>query len=204
MFYKIARFIGYILSLLFWPIEIRGGNDFHHNGPLILAANHVSYLDPIALAIAFKRQIYFLAKKEVFDNPFLGLIVKGLGAIPVDRKNVSPVTIKKTYSILKNGNVLGIFPEGTRSLNGELLDFNKGMIKIALKTSSPIIPVGIAGTNDIYPPKAKFPSFWGRKKITVSFGDPIYLDSNKNKDDNYQNNSLLVIKHNIKHLLEGI
>lgn len=59
MFYKIARFIGYILSLLFWPIEIRGGNDFHHNGPLILAANHVSYLDPIALAIAFKRQIYF-------------------------------------------------------------------------------------------------------------------------------------------------
>lgn len=92
------------------------------------------------------------------------MIVKGLGAIPVDRKNVSPVTIKKTYSILKNGNVLGIFPEGTRSLNGELLDFNKGMIKIALKTSSPIIPVGIAGTNDIYPPKAKFPSFWGRKK----------------------------------------
>ena len=200
MFYKVIRFIGYVLTLLFWPIKIKGQKNLNKESSLILAANHVSYLDPIVLGVAVRRKIYFIAKKEVFNIPILGFIIRSLGAIPVDRKKPNPVSIKKTFLVLKKGNILGIFPEGTRSLNGKLLDFNIGLIKIALKTKSPIIPVGINGTFSIYPPKAKLPSFFKRKNIYINFGEPIHLDNTREKDIIYQKESLLLIKENIEEL----
>ena len=200
MFYKVIRFIGYVLTLLFWPIKIKGQKNLNKESSLILAANHVSYLDPIVLGVAVRRKIYFIAKKEVFNIPILGFIIRSLGAIPVDRKKPNPVSIKKTFLVLKKGNILGIFPEGTRSLNGKLLDFNIGLIKIALKTKSPIIPVGINGTFSIYPPKAKLPSFFKRKNIYINFGEPIHLDNTREKDIIYQKESLLLIKEKIKEL----
>jgi len=200
MFYKVVQFIGYVLTLLFWPIKTKGQNNLIKESPFILAANHVSYLDPIVLGVAVRRQIYFIAKKEVFNIPILGFIIRSLGAIPVDREKANPVSIKKTFLVLKKGNILGIFPEGTRSLNGELLDFNIGLIKIALKTNSQIIPVGINGTFSIYPPKAKLPSFFKRKYIYISFGEPIHLDSTREKDIKYQKESLFLIKEKIKEL----
>jgi len=204
MFYKVIRFIGYVLTLLFWPIKTKGENNLIKESSLILAANHVSYLDPIVLGVAVRRQIHFIAKKEVFNIPILGFIIRSLGAIPVDRKKANPVSIKKSFLVLKKGNILGIFPEGARSMNGELLEFNIGLIKIALKTKSPIIPVGINGTFSIYPPKAKFPSFFKRENIYINFGEPIYLDNTRAKDIKYQKESLLLIKEKIKELANSI
>ncbi len=200
MFYKVVRFIAYILILLFWPIKTKGEESLIKKGSLILAANHVSYLDPVVLGVVIKRQIHFIAKKEVFDVPILGFIVRSLGAIPVDRKKTNLVSIKKSLSLLKEEHILGIFPEGTRSLNGELLDLNVGLIKIALQTGSPIVPVGINGTFDIYPPKAKTPVFFRRKNIYIHFGKPIYLDNTRGKDVKYQKESLLTIEEKIKSL----
>src|SRR6056297_334670 len=204
MFYKVIRFIGYVLTLLFWPIKTKGKKYLIEESPLILAANHISYLDPIVLGVAVRRQIHFIAKKEVFNIPILGFIIKSLGAIPVDRKKANPVSIKKTFLVLKKGNILGIFPEGARSMNGELLEFNIGLIKIALKAKSPIIPVGINGTFSIYPPKAKFPSFFKRENIYINFGEPIYLDNTRAKDIKYQKESLLLIKEKIKELANSL
>jgi 1-acyl-sn-glycerol-3-phosphate acyltransferase len=200
MFYKFARFIGCILSFLFWPIKIKGRKYLNKKGPVIFAANHVSYLDPIVLGIANKRQIHFIAKKEIFEVPVLGLIVKYLGAIPVDRQNANLTSIKKSFNILKDGKVLGIFPEGTRSLNGKLLELNAGLIKIAFKTNAPIIPIGITGTYDIYPPGAKIPYFLKRKYVHINVGKPIYLDNNRQKDLKYQKESLSLIEKKIKEL----
>jgi 1-acyl-sn-glycerol-3-phosphate acyltransferase len=200
MFYKFARFIGCILSLLFWPIKIKGRKYLNKKGPLIFAANHVSYLDPIVLGIANKRQIHFIAKKEIFEVPILGLIVKSLGAIPVDRQNANLISIKKSFNILKDGKILGIFPEGTRSLNGKLLELNIGLIKIAFKTNAPIIPIAINGTYDIYPPGAKLPSFLKRKYVHINVGKPIYLDNNRQKDLKYKKESLSLIEKRIKEL----
>ena len=204
MFYKVVRFIGYILTLLFWPIKTKGKKNLIKESSLILAVNHVSYLDPIVLGVAVRRQIHFIAKKEIFNIPILGFIIRSLGAIPVDRKKANPVSIKKSFLVLKKGNILGIFPEGARSMNGELLEFNIGLIKIALKTKSPIIPVGINGTFSIYPPKAKFPNFFKRKNIYINFGEPIYLDNTRAKDIKYQKESLLLIKEKIKELANSI
>lgn len=200
MFYKIARFMGCILSFLFWPIKTKDKKHLDKKGPLILAANHVSYLDPIVLGIAIKRQIHFIAKKEVFEVPILGLIVKSLGAIPVDRDRANLASIKKSLNILKNGSILGIFPEGTRSLDGKLLKLNAGLIKIALMSNVPIIPVGINGTFDIYPPGAKIPSFLKRKHIYINVGESIYLDNTREKDIEYQKESLSLIENKIKEL----
>ncbi|MFW6149894.1 MAG: lysophospholipid acyltransferase family protein [Atribacterota bacterium] len=201
MFYKVFRFICKALFILFfWSIKTEGEESINNGGPIILAANHVSYIDPIALGVAIKRPIRFIGKQEVFENPFLGFFARALGAIPVDRKKVNFTSIKKSISLLKNNHIIGIFPEGTRSLDGKLQELNSGMLKIALKTSSPIVPVGINGTFDIYPPKAKMPKFFKRKTIYLHFGRPIYLDYNKGKDIQYQKESLLNIQKKIKEL----
>ena len=102
--------------------------------------------------------------------------------------------------LLKNNHILGIFPEGTRSADGKLRELNSGMIKIALKAGSPIVPVGINGTFDIYPPKAKIPAFFKRKIIYIYFGKPVYLDYNKGKDIQYQEEILKRIQKKIQEL----
>jgi 1-acyl-sn-glycerol-3-phosphate acyltransferase len=188
--------------ILFWPLKIEGENVVNHQGPLIVVANHVSYLDPVIVGIAVKRPINFIAKKEVFDIPILGFILKKLGVIPVDKKNINPTSVKKTINLLKKDHIIGIFPEGTRSLNGQLLKLNSGMIKIALQTNAPIIPIGINGTFDFYPPHAKMPAFFKRKNIYVHFGKPIYLDSSKRKDAEYLKESLQKIEQEIKELTQ--
>ena len=202
MFYKICRSICYLVVILFWSLKIKGGNFVNHKGPLILAANHVSYLDPVIVGISVKRPIIFIAKKEVFDIPILSFILRKLGVIPVDKKNINPASVKKIITLLKKGHIIGIFPEGTRSLNGQLLKLNSGMIKIALQTNAPIIPIGINGTFDIYPPHAKIPAFFKRKNIYVNFGKPIHLDSSKRKDAEYLEESLQKIEQEIKELTQ--
>ncbi|MBP8717756.1 MAG: lysophospholipid acyltransferase family protein [Candidatus Caldatribacteriota bacterium] len=202
MFYKICRSICYLVVILFWSLKIKGENIDNYKGPIIIAANHVSYLDPIIVGISVKRPINFIAKKEVFDVPILGYILRKLGVIPVDKKNTNPTSIKKTITLLKEGHILGIFPEGTRSLDGKLLKLNSGIIKIALQTNAPIIPIGLNGTFDVYPPHAKIPAFFKRKNIYVNFGKPIYLDSSRRKDAEYLKESLQKIENEIKELAQ--
>ncbi len=185
MLYKLIRFIFTIIVHLFWTIRIEGEDISTYRDSLILAANHVSYLDPIVLGVIVKRPINFIAKKEIYDIPIFNFILKRIGVIPVDRNNINPASIRKSIALLKNNHFLGIFPEGTRSSNGELLEFNSGMIKIALQANVPIIPIGISGTFEIYPPKAKIPAFFTRQHIFINFGKPFYLDSSKRKDVEY-------------------
>ncbi len=172
----------------------------HYKGSFILAANHVSYLDPVVLGIALKRPINFITKKEAFEIPLLGSILKKIGAIPVDRQNINPVSIRKSIVLLKKGHILGIFPEGTRSWDGKLLELNSGLIKIALQANVPIIPVGLIGTFEIYPPRAKFPAIFKRQCIYIHFGKPFSLDKNKRKDVEYIKESLIYLAHKIKEL----
>jgi 1-acyl-sn-glycerol-3-phosphate acyltransferase len=200
MFYKFIKFILTIVIHLFWPIKIEGEDISNYQGPFILASNHVSYLDPIILGIVVQRPINFITKKEIYDNPFFNFILKRVGAIPVDQKNINPVSIKKSLILLKDNHILGIFPEGTRSIDGTLLELNAGMIKIALQANVPIIPVGLSGTFEIYPPEAKFPLFFKRKYIYVNFGKPYNLDINRRKDPAYIKISLLKIADEIKRL----
>ena len=180
-------------------MEIIGIENLPQSGGLIIASNHVSYLDPAVLAASLNRKIYFLTKKEVFKNTFVIFILKNLNAFSVDRENVDMLAFKKAINILREEKVLGIFPEGARSSNGKLQELKLGVIRTAMKTGVPILPVGIIGTYKIYPRGIKFPILF-KHKIIVKYGAPQYLDKLKSRDKVYQMEELDLLGKKIKEL----
>ena len=199
MFYTFVRFIAWVLLKIFWKMEIIGLENIPKEGSLIVAANHTSNLDPVILGAAFNRKMNFIAKKEVFNNFIGNFVCKRLNAFPVDRKKIDIKALKHALDVLQNKEVLGIFPEGTRSINGELQDFKLGIIKIAMKTGAPILPVGIDGAHQIFPRGKIIPAFF-KHKIVVRYGSVQYLQSDKSKDKNYQLESLKMLSSEIKKL----
>lgn len=199
MFYNLVRALCWVILKIFWRMEIRGIENLPENGGLIITSNHVSYLDPAVLVASLNRKIYFITKKEVFTNAFVSFILKNLNAFSVDRKNVDMLAFKKAINILREEKVLGIFPEGTRSSNGELQELKLGAIKIAMKTGVPILPVGISGTHKIYPRGIKFPILF-KHKIIVKYGALQHLSKLKSKDKIYQKEELNLLSKKIKEL----
>jgi len=199
MLYYIVRAICWFLLKIFWRMEIIGIENLPEKGGLIIASNHVSYLDPAVLVASINRKIHFITKKEVFTNTFIGFILKNLNAFSVDRESVDILAFKKAMNILREEKILGIFPEGTRSSNGELQELKLGAIKIAMKTGVPILPVGIIGTHKIYPPGIKFPILF-KHKIIVKYGAPQYFNKLKSRDKIYQKEELYLLGKKIKEL----
>jgi 1-acyl-sn-glycerol-3-phosphate acyltransferase len=199
MFYDVVRAICWFICNLFWKIDVVGMENVPKEGGLILASNHVSYLDPIVLAITVKRKIYFITKKEAFNNFFCNTLLKNLNAFPVDRGKIDIRSLKKSLDILQEKKVLGIFPEGTRSKNGKLQELKLGIIKIAIKTGVPILPVGIIGTHKIYSQGKIFPTLF-KYKITVCYGPLQYFDKGKIGDKIYQKEALNILSQKIKEL----
>ncbi len=199
MFYYVARAICWLLLKIFWRMEVIGIDNIPEKGGLILASNHVSYLDPVVLGTSIKRKIYFIAKKEVFNNIFSSFILRNLNAFPVNRENIDIFAFKKAISILKEGEVLGIFPEGTRSSNGELQELKLGVLKIAKKAGVPILPVGITGTHKIYPQGKKLPVLF-KYKIVVNYGVPQYFTDVDLKDKECQKDAINLLSNKIKEL----
>lgn len=194
-----ARSIFWIILKIFWRMKVEGFENIPKKGAVIIASNHVSYLDPAVLIASSNRKIYFITKKEIFKNTFVSFILKKLNAFSVNRENVDILAFKKVINILREEKVLGIFPEGKRSSNGELQELKLGAIKIAMKTGVPILPVGIIGTHKIYPRGIKFPILF-KHKIIVKYGAPQHLNKLKSKDKIYQKEELKLLGKKIKEL----
>ena len=199
MFYYVVRAICWLIFKICWKIDVVGIENVPKEGGLILASNHVSYLDPIVLAITMKRKIYFITKKEAFNNIFGNILLTNLNAFPVDREKIDIHSLKKSLEILQEKKVLGIFPEGTRSKNGELQELKLGIIKIAIKTGVPILPVGIMGTHKIYSHGKVFPTLF-KYNISVCYGPLQYFDQEKMGDKIYQKEALNILGQKIKQL----
>jgi len=199
MFYYVVRALCWLLLKIFWRMEVIGIENLPESGGFIIASNHVSYLDPAVLAASLNRKIYFITKKEIFKNTFVSFILKNLNAFSVDRENVDILAFKKAMNILRKEEVLGIFPEGTRSSNGELQELKLGAIKIAMKTGVPILPVGIIGTHKIYPRGINFPILF-KHKIIVKYGALQNLNKLKSRDKIYQKEELNLLSKKIKEL----
>jgi len=199
MFYYVVRALCWLLLKIFWQMKVEGFENIPKKGAVIIASNHVSYLDPAVLVASLNRKIYFITKKEVFKNTFVSFLLKNLNAFSVDRENVDILAFKKAINILREEKVLGIFPEGTRSSNGELQELKLGVIKIAMKTGVSILPVGIIGTHKIYPRGIKFPILF-KHKIIVKYGAPQYFNKIKSRDKIYQKQELNLLGKKIKEL----
>ena len=170
-----SKFMEYLCKGIFWLVFILGyGAKVHHRdrvpkeGAFIVAPNHTSNFDPPLLGMAMNRPVYLMAKEELFRNPIFGKIITEMGAFPLRRGTVDKVAIRNAMSILKRGDLLGIFPQGTRAKEGTFEGFHDGMASLALRTGVPIIPVTIIGSS-----KMK------RNGIHIIVGEPIPVEKDK-------------------------
>lgn len=182
MFYTLVRLLLIVMLKPLFRYEVRGRRNIPKSGPVILAVNHVSYLDPVIVALAIgPRPINFMAKSELLKIPVFGSLLKGLNTFPVKRGLADKGAIAHSLKLLSNGEVLLIFPEGTRirNNNGQLGKPYPGVTAIALKTGVPIVPIGLVGTDKVLPDGKRLPRF---PKIEVRIGEVIQVEKISAKD----------------------
>lgn len=148
MLYKILKpLVKLILKIFFRYEEVNKPKNIGEQR-LVVCANHMSWIDPILLIASFDQRIYFMAKKELFQNKFMAMFYKSIGAFPIDRHGLDREALKKAEEILANEEVLGIFPEGTRIKNVEEVsreNFNNGIAMLATRGDANILPIRIKG-----------------------------------------------------------
>ena len=168
MYNFLCLLLGAIFSIFFrW--KVIGAENIPAAGGVIIAANHVSLWDPPVLGAAIPRRIHFMAKEELFTNPVFSWLITKLGAFPVKRGIADRTAIRTALSLLENGSVLGLFPEGTRSKTGVLGAPEPGLAMLAIKAGVPVVPAAIVGTNKVLRDGHIFPQF------RVIFGKPLSL-----------------------------
>ena len=173
------------LKILF-RLEVKGKDNIPKRGGVILAAHHESFLDPVVAGTASPRQIYFLAREELFQLGFFSWIIKHLNTIPVSREQLQMSTAKKSLKILREGKVLLLFPEGTRSDADTIAEGKRGVGLIAEHVNVPVIPVFIKGSGQALPKNKKWITF---HKVLVIFGKPLYfkkLEGKSHKETHQQ------------------
>lgn len=169
-FYRITWIVLNIFSALYFFRKSIGKNHVDsHVGPAILAANHSSHLDPPLVAVSMKRPLHFLAKRELTEIPVFGLTIQWLSAIPVRRGILDRAALDQVRSALAEGCLVLVFPEGTRSRDGEIHDAKAGFGKLVLESRAPVIPVRIVGSHKSFPPGGFFPR---PCPVRVIFGEP--------------------------------
>lgn len=178
MFYWFLKWIalGPWLKLVFRP-RASGTENVPEVGPAILASNHLSYADWLFMPLTLQRRVTFVAKAEYFTGPGLKgwlqkTFFKGSGQVPIDRSggNASEGAIISAKRLLAEGELFGIYPEGTRSHDGKLYRGKVGVARLALESKAPVIPVAVIGTDEIAPPGKKFGRFI---RPVVRFGQPL-------------------------------
>jgi 1-acyl-sn-glycerol-3-phosphate acyltransferase len=154
-------------------VHVEGRDNVPKRGPVILAANHRSFLDSIFIPLVVHRRVTFVAKAEYFDDPKTAWFFRGVGQIPIRREggSASERALASATEVLQDGNVFGIYPEGTRTRDGLLHRGHTGVARLAMRCGAPIVPVGLVGTDDVQPVDSKMPKF--NRHITVRFGEPI-------------------------------
>lgn len=178
--YFLGRRVLAPLARVAYRPRIEGRANVPRTGPLIFAANHLSFIDSFVIPLASPRAVQFLAKSSYFDGPG----VKGwmsrqfftsIGANPVERGagQAALDALDQQKRMLEAGKAIALYPEGTRSLDGRLYKGRTGVAFLALQTGAPVVPVGLIGTNEAMPVGAKFPRV--RPRVTVRFGEPLDL-----------------------------
>ncbi|MDR2399160.1 MAG: 1-acyl-sn-glycerol-3-phosphate acyltransferase [Endomicrobium sp.] len=162
-----------IMFKLFYRCHIEGVENIPKTGGAIIAPNHMSFFDPPLTGAAMKRPLYFMAKKELFDVPIFGWTIRQTNAFPVKREVQDMSAMRHAFSLLEEGHLLLMFPEGTRSKDGNLGKARAGAGMVACNAQVPLIPVKIKNTNMM----SKF------KQIRIKYGKPIYPPKDFSKND---------------------
>ncbi len=183
--------LGYSLSKAiaktFFNYRVIGAENIIEEGPAIIAANHASFLDPPLAGIACQRAIHYLARKSLLDWPIMGPLMPEWNVIPVDPKNAERSALMGIIRVIRAGGAALIFPEGTRSKDGNLQPAQPGVGMIVAKTGAPVVPMRIHGSFEAFPRDRKFPRC---VSITVVVGKPLYFSADGLADrESYQKTS---------------
>ena len=183
MFYWVLKYIilGPIVRLLFRP-WVEGIENVPTEGPVVLAANHNSFMDSIFLPLVVKRPVVFLGKSDYFDKWYMRWFFAGVGVIPVRREGgeAGEASLNAGVAQLQNGLAVGIYPEGTRSPDGRLYRGKTGVARMALRAGAPIVPVALIGTYECQPADRKLPKIM---RIGIRFGRPLDVARYAGKED---------------------
>jgi len=164
--YLIIYFLLYPFFKIFYKIKVYGRENIPKNRSIIVAANHLSYFDPVIISLATKRPVAYMAKEELFHVPILSQIIQILGAFAVNREKLDISTIKSAKAILTTNWIMAMFPEGTRIKTGKIGKIQKGFVYLAKTTGADILPIGIVGSNTFC------------EKIVVRIGKPFSVCEN--------------------------
>lgn len=144
-FYKFIRGLLMVLTKIFFRVQTVGEENIPQSGSYIFCANHISFLDPILIACTKKREFHFLAKEELVRIPVLGFIIKKLNVIPIKRGAGDLGAMRKGIEVLKDGNALIMFPEGTRSKTGEIGEAKNGVSLLVKRSVCGVVPCAVIG-----------------------------------------------------------
>lgn len=179
--YRFVRGIIFLLAKIIFRLRIVGHSNIPNEGRVIIAANHASYLDPPLVGCSIVRRVNFMAMAELFRNPFCRAMYRVLGGFPVKRREADAGAIRHAVRLLKDGKVVMIFPEGTRSYDGRLQEPRGGVGMIVALSRAKVVPAFIKGTEKALPRDS-----WRLKAIpvTIYFGRPLdFADELKGLDD---------------------
>lgn len=194
LLYKTLRIVFLPAIKLLFLYDIKGKENIPSTGKVILCPNHTSMADPILLAMATKRQIYYMGKSELFKNYIIAKLIKALGGFPVNRGKGDTSALERSCNILEQNGALGLFIEGTRSKTGEFLKPKTGVSFIAYAAKATVVPICISGKNG------------GRVRLfrrnTLNIGKPLSEDELCFKEGNGKElrNSSRIIMEKIKEL----
>ena len=168
-----------------WIRKVNGMQNVPKKEAFIIASNHASYMDHLIITSIIiphlNRKVHFLAKKEHFDNVFKKVWHTYAGAIPLDREKKGKEALRLAIKALKQGKIIAIHPEGTRSLTGKLQKAKTGVARLALISKAPVVPIGLIGTFEILPKGKYMPK---AKKAIMNIGKPMYFEKYYNKKIN--------------------
>jgi 1-acyl-sn-glycerol-3-phosphate acyltransferase len=169
--YRLGYTISKVLAKLGFRLRTYGRENLIENGPAILASNHSSYLDPPLVGVCCRKDVYFLARKSLFERPVIGPLIAQLNTVPVDRDRGDVGAVRAMIKLLKSGNRVLVFPEGTRSKDGNLQPARAGVGLLIAKSLAPVVPVRVFGSY------AALPRSGGIRfvPITVVIGKPLFF-----------------------------
>jgi 1-acyl-sn-glycerol-3-phosphate acyltransferase len=155
--YRICRAVSQLILKVRYRMQVQGLENIPKNGPALIVANHQSYFDIPLIAASTKRHVCFVARSTLAHSNLLGFIMRECGAVLIDRGKGDRAAMRSMVEHLNRGDVVAIFPEGTRSEDGRVGQFKGGALLAARKAGAPIVPVAIRGSHGVWPRWRKYP-----------------------------------------------
>ena len=179
--YAVIRMLARLVSVVVFRIRCYGRQNVPTSGPVLVCSNHQSYLDPVVVGLAFDRRLNYLGRKTLFRFTLLRWLIEFLDAIPIDREGLGLSGLRESMRRIKRGELVLIFPVGTRTRDGALLPLQPGFCALARRGNVAVLPVGLDGAFEAWPRTAKFPR---PSSIHIAIGQPLTAEQIREMDDN--------------------